>query len=258
MRTLKGTLITSIFVIITFAVLYNFLSSEKQPTKMINAEESNKSPLHAIFTESKLPGDIGVFEKSNNKFIKEKELLIDQKYEVWIDSNGYFRLDYLDGPNEGDYMIWDGKNVYQYTKSQNELIINKEKEEANVVPHLIFSQEISNRLKSDYKKEKVKKEKDQKILGRDATVYINEVLFDNSEALVERFPTIYKEKGNKEISTMYVDNKLNIALATFTKTNGKVTSELKMEVLEEDQNFDQTLLEVNKSDISRIIDLTQN
>jgi outer membrane lipoprotein-sorting protein len=258
MKTLKGILLTSIFVAITFAVLYNFLPLKDQPAKTTNAEETSKSNIHVIFTESKLPGDIGVFEKDNNKFKKEKELLIVQKYEVWINSDGYFRLNYLDGPNEGDYMVWDGQNVYQYTKSQNELVINKEKKDANVVPHFVFSQEISNRLESDHKKGKVKKEKEQKVLKRDSSVYINEVEFDNSEALVEKFPTIYKEKGNKEISRMYVDSELNIALATITKTNGKITSEIKMELLEENQNFDQTLLQINKSDIDRIIDLTKN
>lgn len=253
---MKKAIITIISTVLIFSViLFTSFLSPNEPLDSPSAAANEINMIHATFTESSLPGEVAVFEKDNGKFKKEKEILVEQNYEVWINEDGTFRLNYLSGPSEGDYMVWDGNKVYQYTKANNQLIITKESPDSNVVPHLIFSKEIPTRIFEDYKKEKIKKIKDKKLLDRETMVYRNEITFDDTAGLLEQYPNIYKAKNNKETVEISIDKLLNIALEFTKTTNGKITHQLKMNSIENLSNFDLSLLNVDESIVQNVINI---
>jgi len=70
-------------------------------------------------------------------------------YEVWFNKEGHYNFRTVSGPFKGDYEIWDGTKLYQYTKITNELYIRENV--TNPIPHLFFDTGTYERIISETK-----------------------------------------------------------------------------------------------------------
>jgi hypothetical protein len=106
-----------------------------------------------------------------------------------------------------------------------------------------LSQEITYRLKKAFEEGKVDKEQNKVYLKRPVQVFTNEIILNGSAiGLSNQYPNIYETGDNKEMTFMYIDEQLDIALKTMTKTNGKVTASQEVTLLETGITMDPALL----------------
>ncbi|RTE10347.1 LolA family protein [Paenibacillus whitsoniae] len=144
---------------------------------------------------------------------------ISSQYEVWYNDKGYYRFNTISGPYTGDYEIWDGKKLYQYTKLINELTIRNISGISTPVPHLFLSPEINSRVLRDIKANKLK------------SVSKNE--FET--------PNLHIKLDDDEQTVMYYSQH---------QDNGKPTHTIKVDKLDKKIQFDKSLLIVDESKAS--------
>lgn len=151
---------------------------------------------------------------------------VENVYEMWIDDKGYFRSDVTAGPQRGNYMVWDGEQLYQFVALVNEVFIRNIDSNENPIPHLFLSTAIYERIKNDIH--------ENKLIRRSAT---NEY---------------FKEKIGKEgeiISYGYTLSDSFVAKSSY-QINGESIHENEITLLENFENTDANLFEVNKENIS--------
>jgi outer membrane lipoprotein-sorting protein len=125
------------------------------------------------------------------------------KYEVWYNDKGYYRMNTVSGPYAGDYEIWDGKNLYQYTKMVDDLITRDLSNENGIpVPHPFLSTVIASRIKKDVEDKKLDKQ-----LKSNKTEVYTRVLTDDASNKVRTEVALDKDKGIITESNYFINEK---------------------------------------------------
>lgn len=172
---------------------------------------------HIVYTESVLDHEAN---------------LITSQYEVWFNENGEYRMNTLSGPLEGDFEVWDGKEVYQYTKVINDLFIRElvSDEPTFVVPHRIFDTNIIFEIKKDIEERKLIRKNE------------NEQIYTKVDA------------DNKTETKISFDPDQEILLESSFISDSKVFHSIKVDSIEDIKEFNNSLLMVDTNDanITRI------
>lgn len=159
------------------------------------------------------------------KYIGETKELESTEYEAWFNDVGEFRFNVISGSSKGDFQVWDGKKLYQYTSAINEMVVRdfvNNDENGVVIPHEIFSFRLIETIKKNIDNGKFKKLKN------------GEYSYDSAEG--EKIK--YKLDDNQKMlleSELYLNNDFVHSRA--------------VEVLENIDSFDITLFKVDLKDM---------
>ncbi|MDQ0899424.1 hypothetical protein [Paenibacillus sp. V4I7] len=218
----RNTKFLSILTVIIFLLIGTNVFAHDS-TNQNNSQDKKSTPL-----EAGTPSQLVKTEKYMKHILFSENVLdpegrlVESNYEVWFNSNGEYRMNTLTGPFSGDYEVWDGLNLYQYTKVTNDLMVREFKNEGTdvVVPHKLFSSYTTEKIKQEVNDNKLKKRtevKYEKIDGKNST----QVIFDKKHSII------------MESSFTY---------------DGKLLHSLKITLYEEIKNFNINLLVVEPND----------
>ncbi|OXM16517.1 hypothetical protein [Paenibacillus herberti] len=148
-------------------------------------------------------------------------------YEVWFNDKGHYRYEVTSGNFAGDFEVWDGEKLYQYTKIINDMMIRDFSEsgkKGRVIPHSYFGDSYEKALKNQSMGKLTKQEK------------------KDAKGIKQEFK---KEKDNGKISYSFTED--GVPLESSLESNGKMVHQLKLDLMEDISSFDDKMLIVDLS-----------
>jgi outer membrane lipoprotein-sorting protein len=190
-------------------------------------------------------------EKQNSfymKFAEERYFqgkTVVSEFEVWYDKSGKYRMNTLSGTFVGDFEVWDGDRLYQYTKQTDQLLIRDLNPKDKPIPHLFLSSVIHERIKGDINSGKIKPQGEE---------FVSIYRFDGIPKSAKD-KTLYKSKGNvNENRVILSDDESRILKSTTVLNNVKV-HELKEIQYETNIDTSSDLFNVDTTIVGSVIEL---
>ncbi|MCM3746121.1 hypothetical protein M3223_02000 [Paenibacillus pasadenensis] len=182
--------------------------------------------------------------EKNTPFYFSKHFVISEKglsedgieqggtYEVWFNDKGHYRYEVTSGKFAGDFEVWDGKKLYQYTQIIGDMTIRDlsgSEQKGAVIPHAYFGDSYEKALDKQRRGKLIKQEK------RDA------------KGTRQEFK---QEQENGKISYSFTED--GIPLESSLESNGRSLHQLKLELVENISSFDDSKLIVDLSNTPNV------
>lgn len=208
-------------------------NTSHHPETTLNQVESYQVPRHIVFTETAL---------------QENGETITSKYEAWFNEKGEYRMNVTDGPFAGDYEVWDGKTLSQFTKMTNEIIV-RPNVKAKPIPHPFLSQMIINRIKEDIDSKTLTLEGTAHILGESGMKYVKKTEIPSEKGA---YSHLFMPNRNTKSEVVILSQDGQTVLQSTMLINETVVHELKVEKSEKISSIDSKLFEVDRTGHSTI------